>query len=102
MKQIQDEMKPGVKYQGYGIINEFREFQFIPTQKGANEGRLKLVKQGGGWTLHTSADNIIIHLKFQRQKEQNAAVMKFLAIVQDVVTCLREYNLSKESKKKKK
>lgn len=102
MKQIQEEMKPGVKYQGYGIINEFGEFQFIPTQKGANEGRLKLVKQGGGWTLHTTADNIIIHLKFQRQNEQNAAIWKFLEIVKDVVSCLREYNLSKESKKKKK
>ena len=44
-KAYEEAMKPGVKYAGYGILNEFREFQFVPAQKGANQGRMKCVKR---------------------------------------------------------
>lgn len=103
MKQeFQEAMQPGVKYQGYGIINAFREFQFIPTQKGANEGRMKIVKQGENWSVHSTRDNIIIHLKIPRMAKPIERITEFLKVQQQVMDILKEYDLSKETDKKSK
>lgn len=105
MKKVYEEaMKPGVKYAGYGIINEFREFQFLPVRKGANEGRMKCVKQGDGWAVHNTRDNVIIHLKIKRRNKVIDMIADYLKLHAKVVNILRDYDLSVQpttTKKKK-
>lgn len=102
MKQeFAESMKVGVKYSGYGIINAFREFQFIPTQKGANEGRMTLVKQGVGWSVHSTRDNIVVHIKLPRKDKVLERITEFLRLQQCVMQVLREYDLSVKPKNKK-
>ena len=93
-KAYEEAMKPGVKYAGYGILNEFREFQFVPAQKGANQGRMKCVKQGDGWAVHSTRDNIIIHLRFKRRNKIVDMIADYLKLHTTVVDILRDYDLS--------
>lgn len=103
MKQeFTEAMQPGVKYAGYGFINAFREFCFLPQQKGKNEGRMKLIKQGEGWSVHSTNDNIVIHIKIPRKDKVIERVTSFLAAQTPILKVLREYDLSKKQSKTKK
>lgn len=99
MKQeFEEAMKPGVKYPGYGWVNNFHEFQFTPSQKGKNEGRMKILTEGNGYTVHTTRDNIIIHVKIPRKESAIERVTEFLRVQQEVLEILREYDLSVKPK----
>lgn len=103
MKQeFQETMKVGQKYAGYGVLNAFREFIFIPSQKGANEGRMKVVRQGEGWSVHSTRENIVIHIKFPRKEKALDRVSEFLRLQQQVLEVLKEYDLSLKSSKNSK
>lgn len=103
MKQeFEDSMKPGVKYAGYGIINAFREFQFIPTQKGAREGRMQIVKQGEGWSVLSTRENIVVHIKLPRKEKPIERITEFLRLQQLVMQVLKDYDLSVKPKKSSK
>ena len=103
-KEFEETMKEGVKYPGYGYINKFHEFQFIPAQKGKNEGKKKLVKEGEGWSVYTTNDNIIVHMRVSRKEKASENLTAYLNKQDNVLGVLREYDLSKKqpSTKKKK
>ena len=100
-REFTEAMKPGVKYQGYGMLNNFREFMFVPAQKGANEGRMTIVQQGEGWSVHTTRENIVVHIKMPRKNTRIERITQFLSLQQQVLDVLKEYDLSIESKKSK-
>ena len=102
MKQeFEETMKVGVKYAGYGVINAFREFQFYPSQKGAREGRLKMVKQGEGWSVSTTRENIIVHIRLPRKDKALDRISEFLRLQNFVMQVLKDYDLSIKPKTKK-
>ena len=95
MKQeFQESMKVGVKYAGYGVLNAFREFIFVPSQKGANEGRMQIVRQGEGWSIHSTREHIVVHIKLPRKDKALERITEFLKLSQAVVAVLKEYDLS--------
>ena len=103
MKQeFLDAMKPGVKYPGYATLNSFREFLFVPAQKGANEGKMKLLREGLGWSVHTTRENIIIHLKIARKPTMMARMADFLRLQDEIMKILKDYDLSQTNNKKPK
>lgn len=105
MKQeFEDSMKPGVKYPGYATLNNYREFLFIPAQKGAREGKMKLLREGAGWSVHTTRDNIIIHMKVPRLPNRLDRIKKYLALQDEISKIFNEYDLgpTKPNKSKKK
>lgn len=61
------EMRPGQKYRGYGILNEYGEFEFIPEDTGSRKEAVKLLKQGDGYTVSYSKRSVIIHIKLSRK-----------------------------------
>lgn len=100
MKQeFEDSMKVGQKYPGYGVLNAFREFIFIPSQKGANEGKMQLVRQGKAWTIHATRENIVIHVKIPRKDKPLERIQAFLQQQNEIVEVLKEYDLSVKPKK---
>lgn len=95
-------MQPGIKYAGYGILNAFHEFQFIPTEVGKNQGRLQIVKQGKGWSVHSTKENIIIHIKIERKDKPLERVNAFLSVYNELIQVLKDYDLSKKPSNKNK
>lgn len=100
-KEFTESMKEGVKYAGYGYINKFHEFQFIPAQKGKNEGKKNLVKEGEGWSVYTTEDNIILHMKVSRKSKPSETLSAYLEKQDNILRVLREYDLSKKLEQKK-
>lgn len=81
----------GVKVRGYGLLNEYGEFDFIPEQTGARQGQLKIVKETGEYTITASKKkiNVNIHMK----KSNGLPLMKeFMSIVNNVLTDLQTYD----------
>lgn len=100
MKQeFEEAMQPGVKYPGYAWVNKFHEFQFTPSQKGKNEGRMQIVREGNGYTVHTTRENIVIHIKIPRMDKPLERVAAFLKAQTEIIDILKDYDLKKKTPK---
>lgn len=66
MKKL--ELRPGTKYRGYGILNEYGEFEFIPEDTGSRKDNVKLLKSGDGFSVSYSKRSVIVHIKLNRDK----------------------------------
>lgn len=84
-------MEPGQKYKGYGLLNEFGEFEFIPEETGSRAGSIKLVKQGDGYQLSTTKNYVVIHIKIGRGSSVMDRMREYMSIVNQVLSDLREY-----------
>lgn len=61
------ELPVGQKVKGYGLLNEYGEFDFIPENTGSRAGRTKLVKQGENYTISTTNKVIVVHLRLEKK-----------------------------------
>lgn len=86
-------MEVGKKYRGYGFLNEYGEFDFIPEQKGANLGKKRLVKEGDGYTFYVTDAKVILHITLDRVKDKIALLRKFGAIISELFLNVKEYEL---------
>lgn len=86
-------MQQGVKYRGYGFINEFNEFQFVPEQTGSRAQQRKLVKEEDGFSVYKSAKSIIIHIRVDRPDNRNTLVAKFLAVTNRIIQVMTNYDI---------
>lgn len=91
--QKKDQMLQGVKYKGYGFINEFNEFQFIPEQTGSRSQQKKLVKEGDGFTVYKSAKSVIIHIRMDRSANRNKLVSLFLNVTNRIIQVFSNYDI---------
>lgn len=87
------DMVPGVKYRGYGLLNEFGEFEFIPENTGSRQGRKKLFKQGDNFSISTTNAHLVIHMLIQRESERIKLAKEFMQVVNEVLTILRDYEV---------
>lgn len=80
----------GQKVRGYGILNEYGEFEFVPEQTGSRQGRQKIIKTGDNYTLSSTTNSIILHCRVQRGN--TLLIIKGLSnIMSNVIRDLREY-----------
>lgn len=86
-------MVPGIKYRGYGVLNEFGEFEFIPENTGSRQGRKRLVKQGDNFSVSTTSNNLVIHMLVKRERERLKLVKEFMTVVNEVLMILRDYEV---------
>ena len=54
------EIKVGVPYKGSGVLNNFGQWTFTPSQVGSREGQKSLVKQEENYTLYSTKKKVII------------------------------------------
>lgn len=87
------ELVPGVKYRGYGYLNEFGEFEFVPENTGSRQGRKKLLKQGERFTVSTTNAHVVIHMLIGRESEKLKLAKEFMQVVNDVLVVLRDYEV---------
>lgn len=86
------DLQAGVKYRGYGIINEYGEFEFIPEATGSRKGVQRIVKQGEGYSVSTTKERIIIHMNLP--KVGRVSLLKsFLKQVDNVLSIFRTYEI---------
>lgn len=88
-----EQMQQGVKYKGYGFINEFNEFQFIPEQTGSRSQQRKLVKEEDGFTVYKSAKSVIIHIRIDRSSQRNKLLSYFLNVTNRIIQLFSNYDI---------
>lgn len=86
------DFEPGKKYPGYGILNEYGEFEFIPEQTGSRKGTMKQIKQTKEYTLSQTKKKIIIHICMEKEKGIKV-VQTLLRIMNELITDLRTYEI---------
>lgn len=94
-KLKKEEMKPGVKYKGYGFINEFKEFCFQPEATGSQAGREKMVK---AWpddmiTLKETKNYLIITMKEDKTSDEAERVRDLMRKFNLIFNFLKTYEI---------
>lgn len=90
-----EEMKPGVKYKGYGFINEFKEFCFQPEATGSQAGREKMIKT---WpddmiSLKETKNYLIITMKEAKSVDESERVRELMRKFNLIFNFLRDYEV---------
>ena len=92
MKTVK-EMKPGVKYPGYGFINDYNEFQFTPSEVGSRAGQKKLVKEGTDYSVYTTKRKVLIHFNIDRRLSKLERISQMFRLVDNIVKIFKEYEI---------
>ena len=87
------ELKPGVRYPGYGFLNEYGEFQFQPSEVGSRQGQKKLVKGSADFTLYKTEKLIIFHCTIERRLNLMERVKKAMSLLDELIRIFREYEI---------
>jgi hypothetical protein len=91
MKQKKD-LSPGVRYRGYGFINEYGEFQFEPEDTGSRQGQTKFVVQNENYTVAETSKYVLVRAKIEKEGSNIDRLKKFLNIFNELITIFREYD----------
>jgi len=91
MKTKKD-LTPGVRYRGYGFINEYGEFQFEPEDTGSRQGQTKFVVQTENYTVAETSKYVLIRAKVEKEGKSLDRLTKFLKIFNELITVFREYD----------
>lgn len=83
---------PGRKYRGYGLLNDFGEFEFVPEETGSREGRVKAVTQGKGFSVSMTSKSILVHINIERKGTQLTRIKELMSKVSEVINKFREYD----------
>lgn len=81
----------GVKYPGYGVLNEYGEWTFTPSQVGSRKGRKKFVCGDTDYTVYTTKKKVIIHLSMNRDTCFNL-IQYFTKIVNRLLLVFKDYD----------
>lgn len=92
MKQRKD-LQPGVKYRGYGIVNAYGEFEFIPEETGSRRGKRRVIKMGNDFTISETDKILIFHITQQKTDNRLRLMKEYLETVNETLKVLRDYEI---------
>lgn len=84
-------LEVGVKYRGYGLLNEFGEFEFVPEDTGSRIGKVKAVTSGDGYSVSSTKKFVLVHLKVERELDKLDRVKKILRLTNILIDIFRKY-----------
>ena len=87
------EMKQGVRYRGWGYVNEYREFVFEPEQTGSREGVVKAICTRDGVRLSQTRENLLVYLKVKKSSDKLELIKRILGKFNIVNQLLNEYEI---------
>lgn len=90
MVKIKRELAVGEKVRGYGLLNEYGEFEFIPEETGSRQGQVKLLTTNENYTISTTKTKVIVHIRFEKCSGFEL-IKRFLTISNNIMCILREY-----------
>lgn len=85
------EIKVGVPYKGSGVLNNFGQWTFTPSQVGSREGQKSLVKQDTNYTLYSTKKKVIIHITLERG-ERMSLIAAFCKVVDKLLLNFKDYD----------
>lgn len=85
-------MPVGVKVKGYGLLNEYGEFDFIPEQTGSRRGQLKVLKETATYTISVTKEKVIVHQRIKKGKKINM-INDFLNTENSILLDLKDYDI---------
>ena len=85
-------MEAGKKYRGYGLLNEYGEFEFVPEETGSRKGVQKVVRTTAYYTLSVTKKNLILHINISKGEFLKTA-RHLLDCINDVILYLRDHEL---------
>lgn len=83
----------GKKYRGYGYLNEYGEFEFIPENTGSRQGITKKLKEGEDFSVSTTSKYVLVHIRLERPASGVPGVQKLMKKVDNVLKVLLEYDI---------
>ncbi len=86
------EYQQGVKYPGYGILNEFGEFTFIPQETGSRKEQKKCLVEDKEYTVYYTKNKIILHCTMPRTLSRNERIRKVLNLLDNFIKVLQNYD----------
>lgn len=94
MKQKR-ELQVGQKVRGYGLLNEYGEFDFIPEETGSRKGKIKVVKEGDHYKVSSTVNTIQILISLDRGTNLPKLVQLslFMNYVNEVIQILKSYDI---------
>lgn len=85
------DVQVGVKYSGYGVLNEFGEWNFIPSQVGSRKGRKKFVCGDNDYTIYTTNKKVLVHISFEKG-DRMTILQNFLKITDRLLRAFKDYD----------
>lgn len=82
----------GQKVRGYGLLNEYGEFDFIPEQTGSRQGQTKLIKSNDEYTLSETKKYVLVHFRLPKMESKLDFIKSFLKVFNNALTDLKDYD----------
>lgn len=86
------EMPVGTKVRGWGLLNEYGQFDFTPEQTGVRQGTVKRIKEGENFSLSETKDRIIVHVSFKKQGTKLKNLAEFCKQIDELIKFFNEYD----------
>lgn len=87
------QLEVGKRYRGYGVLNEYGEFNFEPENTGSRAGMIKQVAVRDGVSLSHTKDNLIVHMKIRKSMNQRDYLRDIMRKVDVLLGLLKEYDI---------
>jgi len=85
------EFTVGQKVEGYGILNEYGQFDFTPKQKCPNNsGGMKLVKETEDYSFYESETKYKVTFTFEKSVSKERVIKNFLRATHKAAITLKQ------------
>ena len=85
------DLEVGRKYRGYGLINEYGEFEFTPEETGSRKGVMKTVKEAEGYSIKTTEKLVIVHFSLEKKDKSMVMIKMLMDIFNKLINDFRTY-----------
>ena len=85
------DIEVGQLYKGYGVLNEYGQFEFTPCKKMPQEQRMKIVRSGEDFTLYECKHTFRLAFTFRKGKDWMQTVQSFVAATSRAAVLIKEY-----------
>lgn len=85
------DLEVGRKYRGYGLINEYGEFEFTPEETGSRKGIMKTVKEAEGYSIKTTEKLVIVHFSLEKKDKSMVMIKMLMDIFNKLINDFRTY-----------
>ena len=82
----------GQKVPGYGILNKFGEFEFIPSQVGSRAGTVKILIERDSFTISETKNKLTVHQRLPKKRGLEL-ITAFMNNVNEILGVLRDYDI---------
>lgn len=86
-------LEPGKRYRGYGFVNEFGEFQFVPEDTGSRAGREKCVLENDGLRVSETKKLLIIKMNIEKVSDKVELAKRIFVMFNRITKFINKYEI---------